>query len=311
MRYLSDMYKSEKDEKSISFAVDTFKVAAKYEEEWGADICTRSAEELDGLVNEIAGLRTKAKWTRINVLKKYVKWCINNNVPGACDGMLNINSVGYGKLKLYMIKNPLQMDKFLTDVFGDDTDPTIDDVYKGYLWLAYHGVNHDFITELKTSDIDLFNRTIKYKGRYLEIYPKAFPVLKNLLSDTMIYRKNDYAESKRERNRAPGDKLLRGFRTSTVNVRGIRDEVSRKVARANKSGNTDKVISYQRAWMSGIFYRAYEAEELGDTVEFISIANEYIEDKNFDDSVPHEVRLASISREFKRDYEKWKGAFNL
>ena len=72
---------------TANVATTIFNAFEKYEQEWNADLCTKSAEELQPAVDEVVGLRTKSKWMTLIILKEYVKWCIAMQVPGACDGM--------------------------------------------------------------------------------------------------------------------------------------------------------------------------------------------------------------------------------
>lgn len=88
-----------------------------YECVWNADLCTRSAEDLQPIIDTIVGFRVRSKWMRIIVLKDYVKWCINvANVPGACDGMLQINTIGLDKVKQQTIASPLHLQKYLDQI---------------------------------------------------------------------------------------------------------------------------------------------------------------------------------------------------
>ena len=40
-----------------------FNSTEQFEEGWGADLCTRSAEELQPMVNQLAGFRARSKWS--------------------------------------------------------------------------------------------------------------------------------------------------------------------------------------------------------------------------------------------------------
>ena len=83
-----------------------------YELEWGADLCTREADELQPVVDSLVGLRARSKWMRLIVLKDYVKWCIGMKVPGACDGMLKIETVGLDKVKHQTVASPLHLQRY-------------------------------------------------------------------------------------------------------------------------------------------------------------------------------------------------------
>ena len=72
---------------TANVAATVFNAVEKYETEWNADLCTRSTEELQPVIDEIVGLRSRSKWMTLTILKEYVKWCIAMKVPGACDGI--------------------------------------------------------------------------------------------------------------------------------------------------------------------------------------------------------------------------------
>ena len=87
-----------------------------YERTWNADLCTKSAKELQPIVDSIVGLRARSKYSRLIMLKDYVKWCMGvANVPNACDGMLQINTVGLDKIRHQTIASPLHLQKYLQD----------------------------------------------------------------------------------------------------------------------------------------------------------------------------------------------------
>ena len=93
--------------------VAVFNVIEPYEEEWGADFCTRSAEELRPVVTKASGLRARSAALNIALLRDYVKWCIKNGVEGACDGMLSITDTGLDKVKTQTIANPGHLQQYL------------------------------------------------------------------------------------------------------------------------------------------------------------------------------------------------------
>ena len=93
---------------TANVATTVFTAFEPHEEAWGADLCTKSTEELQPVIDEIVGLRSKSQWMSLTILKEYVKWCITMNVPGACDGMLRITAVGLDKVRKQMVTSPLK-----------------------------------------------------------------------------------------------------------------------------------------------------------------------------------------------------------
>ena len=61
---------------TANVATNVFNSFEKHEQEWGADLCTRSADELQPVIDDILGLRSKSRWMTLSILKEYAKWCL-------------------------------------------------------------------------------------------------------------------------------------------------------------------------------------------------------------------------------------------
>ena len=83
-----------------------FNAMQKYEEEWGADLCTRTKEELEPAVNSVLGVRSQGKGARMALYKAYVQWCLENGVEGACDGMMYVDISDAKKMVEQMVTAP-------------------------------------------------------------------------------------------------------------------------------------------------------------------------------------------------------------
>ena len=70
--------------KSLLYAV------GRFEDEWGADICTRSVDEIKPVIAKIIGVRNYTHTTDLSILRRYARWCIENEVPGATDSLIQI-----------------------------------------------------------------------------------------------------------------------------------------------------------------------------------------------------------------------------
>ena len=117
-----------------------FSATEPYEEKWGADLCTRNADELQIMVNEMLGTRASSIRVRLIWLKTYVKWCIDNGVPGACDGMLQIRDAGVDRIREQMVSSPFHLQIYLDSVFDPESEQTTDNIYRCFFWLAYGGM---------------------------------------------------------------------------------------------------------------------------------------------------------------------------
>ena len=280
--------------------VRVFNIFEKYELEWGADLCTRSKETLEPIVNNMVGFRRGSERLRLSILKDYVKWCIENNVSGACDGMLRVEIDYVEKMRLCTVTSPAHLQSYLNRIYDPEEEETTENIYRCYYWLAYAGMKEEDILNVKAADVDLKNRVVKYDGREYEIYNESLASVRNCMLLTDFKQKHQNPDYVILLKRVAGDTLVRGIYHSP-SVRSIRVELSRRSRRSFEAGITPLKLSYYRVWLSGVFYRLYEMEMFsGIEPDFLSLA--YFASKQ--DKARNSYLKAA--REFKRDYETWK-----
>lgn len=292
-----------------------FNAMQPYEEAWGADLCTRSAEELSPVIEQLVGYRVRSRWQRIIIFQKYVKWCSANGVNGSCDGMLHIENVGLSKVRTQMVSNPKQLQAYLDVICEPESEQTTDNIYRCFYWMAYSGMEEQDIMDAKCSDVDFENMVIRYGDNEYEIYREALPAFRNAATLTeFVYKHPNYPPDKKViRNRALGDTLIRGIR-STATVAALRVELSRRSKKFLEDGSTDKQLSYHRVWMSGLFYRMKERENAGIPVDFSGAAAHFMEGKTYKLDTgrnTQEAKKRAVVNDYLQDYERWKAAFQL
>ena len=290
-----------------------FNAFKQYEVEWGADLCTRSTEELQPVVDGLVGLRARSKWMRLIILKDYVKWCIGMKVPGACDGMLKIETVGLEKVKHQTVASPLHLQRYLDSICEPESEETTDNIYRCFYWLAYGGVAEEDILSIKCSDVDLNNMVVRYNDTEVPIYREALPAFKNCVKLTQFVYKHPNYDKLVYKDRADGDTLVRGIR-SAPSIKAMRVELSRRSKAKMDEGKTDLKLSYFRVWISGLFYRMYERERAGIPVDFSAAAAQFMEGKTYKldrgRNTP-EAKKRQLTRDYLEDYERWKLAFAI
>ena len=292
-----------------------FEATAKYEEEWQADLCTKTKEEVQPLVDEIAGLRAKSKTVRVIILKEYAKWCLAVEIPGACDGILNVDTIGTEQLRFNMVSNPLMLQQYLDILYEPESKQTSNDIYRCFFWLAFAGVNEEDALGIKCSDVDFENMVIKYKGLNVPIYREAIPTFRNCATlKSFVYSHPSYKEGTIVyMDRPKGDTLIRGIRkVPTINA--FRTRISLTTKDAYESGKTKLRLSYHKVWLSGLFYRMYERESAGIPVDFYEAAERFTAGKTYNFSKTRntfEAKKRQVAREFMQDYRRWKVSFNL
>ena len=287
-----------------------FEATARYEESWGADICTRSAEELRPVLTDLLGMRTASKYLRLNILREYAQWCMAQNVPGACDGLLNANTDGLDKLRKQTVKNPLHLQRYLDAVFAPESEQTMDNTMRFYYWMAYSGVREADIFRLTAENMDFSTLTVRLDGKSYPLYPEALPCIKNCAELNSFAHIHPYQGVDRMvwRERVDGDLLIRGTR-SVKSVDVVRSMVSRRAKQALDSGKTELKLSYGRVWLSGVFYRTYMAELAGDHPDFNSVAADVMADREYRlesgrNTIDAKRRVRAA--EYAQDYRRWK-----
>ena len=292
-----------------------FNAIEPYEEQWGADLCTRSTAELEPVIEQLVGFRVRSRWQRIIIFQKYVKWCIANRVNGACDGMLHIENVGLGKVRTQMVANPTQLQMYLDVLCEPESEQTTDNIYRCFYWMAYSGMDEEAILAVKVTDVDFENMVIHSGDNEYEIYREAIPAFKNAATLTeFVYKHPNYPPDKIvRRNRAPGNTLIRGIR-STTSALALRVELSRRSKKFVEDGLTDKQLSHYRVFLSGLFYRMYQRELAGIPVDFSGEASKFMEGKTYKLDTGRntpEAKKRAVVNDYMQDYERWKAAFQM
>lgn len=295
---------------TANVATTVFTAFAPHEEAWGADLCTKSTEELQPVIDEIVGLRSRSQWMSLTILKEYVKWCITMKVPGACDGMLRITAVGLDKVRKQMVTSPLHLQRYLNEVFDPEGDETIDNLYRCYYWMAFSGIREEDTLSITASDVDFMDMSIRYGENCVPLYRESLPAFRNAVElSGFLYKHPNYAKEIR-RDRVPGDTIMRGVR-ATTKIMSIRSMLSHRSADALQEGRTEQQLSFYRVWMSGLFYRMYERERAGIPVDFSDAAVDFMSGRTYvvKGRVKLEHKQNKIEKDYMEDYQRWKLAF--
>lgn len=284
----------------------------KYEEEWGADLCTRSTEVLQPIIEEMVGLRSKSKWMSLSILRAYAKWCMAMNVPGACDGILHVEIIGVDKIRRQMVSSPTHLQICLNELLTPESDETIDNVYRCYFWMAFGGIREDDSFSVSAQCVDFDRMVINYNVTEFPIYREALLAFKNAVQLTDFAQFNPEYHEPIRRKRVPGDELMRGIMAQS-NSLAIRSTLSRKFAAAIESGRTKCKLSYGRVRLSGLFYRTYEMERAGIPVDFSDVATEFMNNKTYALHKDSEIMYKQnrVESEYRDDYMRWKIAFSM
>lgn len=314
------MYNTEQKEKFVKqytvrasirdACLSVFNAFEPYESGWGADLCTRDKETLQPIVDDMLGLRLNSHSLRLTILREYVKWCLNTGVPGACDGMLHVDSSSLEKMRRQTVRNPRHLQRYLDEICDPEKDGTADNTFRVFYWLAYAGMREEDIFRVKAEHVDLTEMLVRLDGEEYPIYREAIPAFKNCMSlRQFVYNHPNYTSPKPTyMDRAEGEILIRGIR-GVPSVLTMRPELSRRSKRMLDSGRTNLQLSYYRVWISGVFYRIYEAELAGIGADFSKIAMDHMAGKNYKLDKGRNTPMAKqrkLAVEYAADYERWK-----
>lgn len=321
------MYNEEQKKAFIEAHTNSDKTAAKivqifswfepHEEKWRMDLSQQCTEELQPVVNELTGVRSKSTELILIILKEYVKWCGRNGYE-VSKGIFDVRIITIDKIQNQMVASPLHLKSKLDDYFDAVEEETVDITYRVFLWMAFAGLEDKDAIRITADCVDFKNLRINFEGHSYEIYKECLEDFKKAcLLPSFQYNHPNYST---RRDRANGNIIMRGFRSPTVDLMTIRPVINKKFAvdDVEETGGRQKSrISYKRIYLSGIFYRAYERERAGLPVDFSEFVAQSIErkEKTKKYTVTKTRTLTTIAntleREYLADYEKWKCAFAM
>lgn len=280
------------------YAENVFKIVAKYELEWDADICTHGADRLQLAVNKVLALGGERRWMSLIILKEYNKWCKAMGVRGVSDDILYMSLPEIDNVRLKMVANPVQLQSFLNDIFEPEIELLVDNTYRCWYWMAYGGIPQQDASKIETSAIDLPHMTIEYDGVRAPIYREAVPAFRNAINlSSFKYKHPNYGVI--YRGRTLGTTVLRGLRGDDErNVIYMRNIIGRLNATAIKEGKTNRNLNYLKVQKSGLYYRVYELEKIGVPVNLSTLLENAVGTK-----INMQENLAM------NDYCLWKLAF--
>lgn len=288
-----------------------FNAMEPYETVWGADLCTRSAEQLQPAIDNIMGLRSYSKWTALTALREYTKWCMLMKLPGACDGMMHVDTLGLEKIRKRMVASPFHLQKYFNEVFDAESEETIDNIYRCYLWLAYDGMSEEDALNVRSDDVDFQNMLISCNDIEIPIRHEALPAFRNAATlKSFRYKHPNYKPVRRDR--AAGDTIMRGIKANTQ-VMTIRSTLSKRFSEAFKENRTELQLSFYRIWLSGLFYRMYERERAGVQVNFSEIAVREMAGRDYSLNGGGTLKQKENrkAKDYMEDYQRWKLAFSI
>lgn len=304
--------------KTATLITQIFNWFQPYEELWGKDLSQQETELLQPAINNMTGVRIKSTELVLIILKEYVKWCGRNGYE-ISDGIFNVRIDTIDKIQNQMVASPLHLKRVLNDYFKLPEEETVDVIYRVFLWMAFAGLDDKDAIQVTAEDVDLNNLIIRFKGRNYELYKECREDFEKACSLTDFYYEHREPYYTTRRNRASGNLIMRGIRSSSVDLKTIRPIINKRFSQKNKDDKqkSNRQFSYRKIYLSGIFFREYERERAGYGLDFSTVIAEDIARKEQTKkyTVTKTRTLTTIAntmqREYLADYEKWKCAFAM
>ena len=293
-------------------ACNMFEALAAYEETYEKDMCAFTVDELQPAINNVLGLRAVSKWMGIIIMREYVRWCIANKYPGACDSIMHVDLLGLDKVRAQMVSSPLHLQKYLNEVFDAEDEETIDNIYRCFFWMGYAGITEEDALQVETSDVNMASMTINHNGQERPIYREALPAFRNAIQLTQFSYKHPNYSKLVIRDRVAGTTLMRGIKAS-MQLLTLRSTLSKRLTEAFKNGKTQQQLSFYRIWLSGLFYRMYEMERAGIPADFSETAIQEMSGKTYSLEGRATLRQKQNrkAKDYMDDYQRWKLAFSI
>lgn len=305
IRFIQCRNKSDSDDK-ICYLL--FRRIEPFEREWNADICTVSVEKLQPVLEVICGNRT-GSWSRLYILKSYCKWCLYEaKVPGACDSIFHIKLAGIEMIKNQMVASPRDLQRCLDRIYKCEDDNTVDNVYRCYFWMAFCGIPESNILNITSNDVDLTNMTIISDEVEYELYRESFASVRKCATIDSFALIHPLHNDVSFKPRGKGNQLLRGFKDLS-SIYTLRSSISQDL----NNNKSERAISYNRVWLSGVFYRIHEDEVVTGIPRFDGYLDDFMRGKDYKLG-PGRSSLQTVRKEklniVSQSYNRWKIAFN-
>ena len=298
-----------------------FKKTEPYETAWGIDVSSANVKQMQAVVDEIVGFRAWDTSTYINLLRAYIDWCVASGLASPSDAIGQVDTDGVEKMRSQTVRNPDQLEQYLNVVITPRND-TAAVTLKAYCWLAFSGLFIEDTLSLRSGcvDFDSMSIILQRDGRTIAypIYRQSIGVLRACAEQEFFLKQNGTTGKEARTRRADGDLLLRTFQPNAAKKDSLpRIKFASNLAAARKRFSTEESseypdLTYYGVWVSGVFYRAFEAEIANGSVDFRAVATESVL-RNSDSSQCTQRQLKTMiggaAGKFNRDYERWKKTF--
>lgn len=300
-----------------------FERVSNFEELFGKDLCEFTMEEFMEAVNGIGGVSTHSLQTKASNCKRYVRWVHANGRTG-----LNPNPALFQispskivdttfNISKSLIKDPQHLKKILDSIDEfNETPPTfmgLNKIRRVFAWLMYSGLAQDDIVKIRDGNVDLKHRMIVYESDVYPIYYLGLQDFRDVLSMTEMEAKKSSKKTIARIPRVEGDLLLRG--ESYPTFKSLYNNFGILITAASKTNPDIIPLPYGKVHLSGLFYEAFlEESETGVEPRFaVQSKRELEKTKGWNEAseASKQDRIYKRSLNLRKDYKRWKAAFDL
>lgn len=292
----------ESTKRDPKYVESVFRTLEPYERKAGLDACEFQAEQLQEILNHHFGFRQRAVGTAIAFLQTYVRWCEDQGYKTE-DGVFHIDVNMEDKIRRLMVASPKHLQIVLDRVFAPVESRRTDCIYRCFLWMLFSGLDETDAIDVTADEINFWEMTIEHHDKTFELYREAVPSFKMACEATeFVYWHPQYDDIIRKR--FDGELLMRGIRSDRIAL----NTVKALIGKTFKEKGVETTLG--RIRLSGIFYRAYEAERIGEKANFDDAVAERLAKLGREKNGKKTTLASRIRRDLKIDYACWKAAFS-
>ncbi len=293
------------------------------EKELQKDLYAFDDEEISKFImNGDLGMKHQSIEVNLSFIKSYKDFCmtqdyVRDNVAQLSPGLVYVRPVNAYRSGL--VANSADLQKCLDDIFQltDPGNPALSDIVRGYVWLAFSGMDDNSAILLQKHNVIFEEQKIAFNGREYKIYPESIHALRICCNATHLtmMKNRTYGSVPRVKSNL----ILRTSNDVAIDrmSRSLAGLLVRRMGMCDDEGVPHRQLSYLRVWNSGIFSRAYDIELAGgDAAEYLGkFAAEVIAERDARKKymTPGRFKLstkiADLKSALSEDYITWKQAF--
>ena len=298
-RFIDERYLGKEATKIV--ALRLFTSTQKFEEKQGCDLCEFSSGEISSVVKSVSRAVRKDSGTRVSVLRQYLKWCVDNNIPNANENAVNFEAPSQEEImRESLFYSPEHLASFLDKVFDPVESESSDLLLRAYCWLAYSGLSEKDVLGLTKSNFMFDKMTIVYDKRQYVIYPQEVSTLYKICN--LNYFNVIHPNYTKRCKRVESDLIFRNIQKVVNKSNFLSNKLAKNISDALKNKRIKHRTNYYRIWLSGIFYEQYKTRELqGFPTTFEWVARAAGSDTNRNINKRRGI--------LESDYKVWKESF--